>query len=110
MNKTSNTVTVTANLTSAQLRQAADLADEITAKQNLLTALLSGQTVNTNDTTVTVGGKRQLSPEAKAAIAQGQKNRWAKRNAAASVPVPTGGVTPATSAPSVAPVEPVVVS
>ena len=67
-------------LTASQLRTAANLADEIEAKQNQLTAILSGGSItfkSTKNVTV-VGGKRQFSAEVKAKIAAGQAARWAR--------------------------------
>jgi hypothetical protein len=80
MNKTS-----TLNLTASQLRQAATLADEIEAKQNQLTALLSGGTntlQGSNKGAKTPPGHRKFSPTVRAKIAAGQKARWARVHAA----------------------------
>ena len=112
-----NTPTV---LTATQLRQAADLADEIQTKQNQLTALLSGQPVTFSGSPTTVktgkgkGNTGKRTPAQRAKIAEGLRAKWAERKAAAakaaapatpapvtptkvSTPVPQGGVEPATS-------------
>lgn len=76
-----------ANINSETLRRAADLQDEIEAKQNELAQLLSGQTVATSATVVTASG-RKFSPEAIEKIRAAQRRRWKnirKAKAAAAV-------------------------
>jgi len=72
MNNTEQTVPLTAET----LRKAAELAELIETKRNELNALLAGKAIVS--TPVKAGGKRQLSPEAIAAIRLGQKRRWKK--------------------------------
>ena len=83
------------NLTSVQLRKAADLQDQISNLQSELNALLSGQTQPTPTAVASIGvtrnanGKRVLSDEVKARIAAGQAARWAKARAAAQSVIAT---------------------
>jgi hypothetical protein len=97
----------TVSLTATQLRQAADLADEIQLKQNQLTALLSGEPVTFKGNTKTVkatvktkGGKRTLTPEQKASISAGLKAKWAARKAAKTTATEPTEPTPLVSVPS----------
>lgn len=105
MNTTVQAVNVSIN--SEILRRAADLSDEIAAKQNELNQLLAGQTVPEvqGKTRIihTARGNRRFTPEARASIAAAQKRRWAnfrkaKKNAAAAPVV----VAPAPAAPPTA--------
>jgi hypothetical protein len=85
-------------LTAAQLRQAADLADNIATMQGQLDALLGGQPVAI---AASKGGGR-FTPAQRKKISEGQKRRWAERHAAQAV---AAGQAPATgtAAPVIAP-------
>ena len=66
------------NLTSNQLRHAADLKDQIEALEAELSALLGG---NPEPTT---GRRRGMSADGRARIAAAQRARWAKIRAGAN--------------------------
>ena len=81
-------------LTSAQLRQAADLKEQIEALQNELNALHGTSAAATD---APLGrAKRAISAAGLAKIRAGQKKRWAKARKwaapAPSPPNPAGGV------------------
>lgn len=118
-------------LTSETLRKAADLSDEIAAKQAELNQLLAGQitvegtsspTASPTQTRVvqTKTGKRVYTDESRARIAMAQKRRWrnAKKLAAqaqaiaaqAAAPAPAAPVAHAPAAPAPAPAAPVAVA
>ena len=70
------------NLSAAQLRQAADLTEKIEQLQEQLSQLLAGNAVATKAAAPEVAakpGKRRMSAAGRAAIAAGQKARWAKK-------------------------------
>jgi len=78
------------NLTPAQLRQAADLKEQIETLQKQLTAILGGSATTdpiqpAKPVVVKKGG---MSAAGKAKIAAAQKLRWAKVNAAKAKPAP----------------------
>lgn len=91
-----------------QLRRATQLAEQIEQLQSELTSLLSGggqqqqgssssqSSASASSTTRTSqgtqGGKRIISPEARAKMAAAQKARWAKVNGA-KAPSSNGGAT-----------------
>jgi hypothetical protein len=115
MNKTVNTV---APVISAELLQrAATLAAEIETKREELNLMLAGTAFVASTPVKVVGkkGKRVLSPEAKAAIVEGQKRRWrkvhkAEKEAARATPIvvtppPNGTLEVATGFPT-PPLEP----
>ena len=73
-------------LSTAQLRQALQMREQIEDLQRKLNALLGGErsasaNVKTKKTVGRSSAKRTLSPEARAKIAAGQKARWAKTKA-----------------------------
>ena len=72
------------NLTSAQLRQAAELKDRIAVLDKELAALLgAGADGSTAATAAPVRAKKRgMSAAGRAAVAAAQKARWAKINAA----------------------------
>ena len=90
-------------LTAVQLRQAADLAQEIEAKTAQLDAILNGENVAFSKTPAkSKGGKRTLTQAQKDAIAAGQRKRWKKFHASqpatpAAAPVATPAATPTAS-------------
>lgn len=90
MNKNTSPVTLTAE----QLRQAADLADNIAKQQNELTSLLTGQPIAFSSASKNKGGNR-FTPAQRKAISEGQKRKWAERKALASA-----GQAPTVQAPS----------
>jgi hypothetical protein len=67
-------------LTSKQLRRAADLKDKIQGLQNELSRLLGGGSVGNGSPTETTAPKkkRKMSAAARAKISAAQKARWAK--------------------------------
>jgi len=87
------------NLTSSQLRQAADLKEKIAALETELAALLGGEAPAPVEAQAPVEavdapevfvpatpGKRTMSPAHKAKIRAAQELRWAKHNAAKPLP------------------------
>ena len=75
------------NLSSTQLRQAADLKERIASLNDELAALLGGSATPApakpaKPVKLVVAKKRSMSVAAKAKIAAAQKLRWAKINAA----------------------------
>ena len=68
------------NLTSAQLKRAATLAEQIEKLQAELSSLLGGATVSAVAADKP-GAKRNMSPEGRAKIIAAQKARWAKFHA-----------------------------
>ena len=68
------------NLTSAQLRKAADLKDQIASLKTQLTALLGGSKTSAPAATVkpVLAKKGAMSAAGKARIVAAQKARWAK--------------------------------
>jgi hypothetical protein len=68
-------------LSSNQLRQAADLQERIEALTREFNAIMSGQpqSASVSSSRQSGLGKRTMSPEAKARIAAGQRARWAQR-------------------------------
>jgi len=103
---------------SETLRRAADLSDEIEAKQNELNQLLAGQVVVGNGGTsaparvVKTASGRHFTPEAIAKIRAAQKRRWknVRKNAAAAqaavtapATAPTPTVVPAPAPAAAAP-------
>lgn len=91
------TLSNTATLSPAQLREAADLSEQIATMTARYNALMSGGIVaGTKSATPKANGKRKFSPAVRARIAAGQKAAWAKRNAAKANP------TPAATAPATA--------
>jgi len=74
------------NLTPSQLRQAADLQEQIEALKQQVAALIGGNGPTpakaAETTTPAKPGKRTMSPAHKAKIKAAQKLRWAKYNAA----------------------------
>jgi len=111
-------------LSSETLRRAAELTDEIEARQNELNQLLAGQIQVDQTSTVvrtTKGHKRVLSPEALEKIRAAQRRRWKRVRkekadakaaiAATQAPAPAPAPAPAivaqpvaTPAPAAAPV------
>lgn len=82
-------------LSTAQLRQALQLREQIEALQQKLGELLGGgkptaPTAKAKKPVGRRGGKRQMSDEARAKIAAAQKARWAKTKAPAA-PVAKAG-------------------
>ena len=71
------------NLTSNQLRQAADLQDKIAAFEKQLAGILGTEAAPVE---AAKPAKRQMSAAHKAKIRQAQKLRWAKYNAAKAKP------------------------
>ena len=71
------------NLTSTQLRQAADLQDKIAAFEKQLAGILGTEAAPVE---AAKPAKRQMSAAHKAKIRQAQKLRWAKYNAAKAKP------------------------
>jgi len=86
------------NLTSTQLRKAADLKDQIASLQTQLTTLLGGSKTSAPAATVKpmLAKKGAMSAAGKARIIAAQKARWAKIKAAKakSAPVAKAVVTP----------------
>ena len=78
------------NLTSAQLRQAADLKERIASLNQELTALFSGGATPapTRAAKPVVAKKFVMSAAAKAILSAKAKARWAKINAAKAKPAP----------------------
>src|SRR5580692_12094873 len=82
------------NLSSSQLRQAADLKDKIAALETELAGLIEGINGATTPAPVQASGpaerakpgKRTMSPAHKAALRAAQALRWAKYNAAKKQP------------------------
>jgi hypothetical protein len=75
------------NLTSSQLRQAADLKDKIEALETELAGLIEGKAPGPIEAAIEAEepakpGKRTMSPAHKAALRAAQALRWAKHNAA----------------------------
>ena len=71
------------NLTSAQLRKAADLQDQIAKLQTQLAALVGTET---KASPTAKPAKRKMSASARAKIAAAQKARWAKVKAGKAKP------------------------
>jgi hypothetical protein len=78
------------NLTPAQLRQAADLKEQIATLNHQLAALFGGSGIPAPVTVAkpVVAKKRGMSAAGRAAVAAAQKARWAKLNGAKSVVKP----------------------
>ena len=94
------------NLSSSQLRQAADLKEQIAALETELAAIFGGKTSAPVEAPAPIEaeepakpGKRTMSPAHKAALRAAQALRWAKHNAAkgqpAAKPVKKGGMSAA---------------
>lgn len=66
------------NLSAAQLRRAAQIKEQLDNLQTELNKILGGE----SGAAGTRGGKRQLSPAARARIVAAQKARWQKFHAA----------------------------
>ena len=66
------------NLTSAQLRKAADLQDQIAKLQTQLAALVGTETKASPTAKSAKKGRKKMSAAGRAAIAKAQKARWAK--------------------------------
>ena len=80
------------DLSTAQLRSALQIKEQIESLEQQLTSLLSGQIVNRKSPIVHGGrrGRRTMSPAARARIAAAQRARWAKlkRNSSSSAAAP----------------------
>ena len=78
------------NLTSAQLRQAADLKDQIANLQTQLAAVFNGGETPASVTVakLVVAKKRGMSSAGKARVAAAQNARWAKVKAAQATATP----------------------
>ena len=76
------------HLTPAQLRQAADIKDQIVGLENQLAAILGGSATPApiQPAKPVVAKKRGMSAAGKARIAAAQKLRWAKVHAAKAKP------------------------
>lgn len=74
---------ITVQLTASQLRQAAELADNIEKQQAQLTALLTGQPISFKGghKSIQTATGRKLSPASRKAISEGLRNKWAARKA-----------------------------
>ena len=68
-----------ANLTPKQLRQAANLKEQISRLESRLESMLSGSSAGTVRRSRGGKGKRKMSAEARAKISAAQKKRWAAR-------------------------------
>ncbi|HVM50552.1 MAG TPA: hypothetical protein VMU04_21175 [Candidatus Acidoferrum sp.] len=77
------------NLTPQQLRQAADLLEQIQELQNQLNTFLGGA-VESAPATPTGHKTRKMSAAGRAAIAAAARARWAKYNAAKGKPAKKG--------------------
>jgi len=77
------------SLTPSQLRQAADLQEQIQELQNQLSAFLGGA-VESAPAPVKAPQKRRMSAAGRAAIAAAARARWAKYNAAKRQPAKKG--------------------
>jgi len=73
----------TASLTSKQLRQAADLKEQIERLQQQLDSLLGGESPAASKPKQGRKKKRKMSAEARAKIGAAQKKRWAKQKKSA---------------------------
>ena len=77
------------NLTTAQLKQAFQIREQIESLQEKLDALLGGTapTVKPKRKMTRTKGERTISDEARAKIAAAQRVRWAKTKGASTKPV-----------------------
>src|SRR5450631_3065940 len=82
-----NTPTMLINLTPAQLRQAANLKEQIQALNKQLGAILGATGISAPTKTAKPGKKGGMSAAGKARVVAAQKLRWAKINAAKGKPV-----------------------
>ena len=81
-----NEPSITGQFTAEQLRQAADLLEQIETLQAEYDSLMSNGITAGEVTPSATHTKRKLSPQARAAIAEGQRKRWAKQNTFVTVP------------------------
>jgi hypothetical protein len=69
------------NISSSQLRRAADIQDKIESLQSELNKLLGGDSENGTDSKTPRRKRRKMSAAACAKIAAAQRARWAKAKA-----------------------------
>lgn len=72
------------NLTTAQLKQAVQIREQIESLQGKLDALLGGSPTSRKAKIGRIKGKRKMSAAGRASIAAAQKARWAKINGKSS--------------------------
>ena len=83
------------NITSAQLRKAADLQEQIQELQHELNQILSGEVPVPAQPTEAPKKKGEMSAAGRAAISAAAKARWAKAKWPASISAPTPSEKPA---------------
>jgi hypothetical protein len=66
------------NISSSQLRRAADIQDKIESLQGELNTLLGNGSQNSGDSKPTTRKRRKMSAAARAKIAAAARARWAK--------------------------------
>lgn len=79
------------DLTTAQLKQAVQIREQIESLQEKLDALLGGSSAPAKAKTGHTKGKRKMSAAGRASIAAAQKARWAKVKSPSDEPTKTVG-------------------